>query len=65
MALVTVRSMSVTPLAPDSCEAAEAPFRRGYPGFAQTAALDDLRASEFARLDAGGHVYLDYTGGGL
>jgi selenocysteine lyase/cysteine desulfurase len=24
-----------------------------------------LRATEFARLDAGGHVYLDYTGSGL
>lgn len=27
--------------------------------------FDDLRATEFSRLDAGGHVYLDYTGGGL
>jgi selenocysteine lyase/cysteine desulfurase len=27
--------------------------------------LDELRATEFSRLDAGGHVYLDYTGGGL
>jgi selenocysteine lyase/cysteine desulfurase len=27
--------------------------------------LEELRLSEFARLDAGGHVYLDYTGGGL
>src|SRR5690606_24466124 len=25
----------------------------------------DLRAREFSRLDAGGHVYLDYTGSGL
>lgn len=25
----------------------------------------ELRAREFARLDAGGHVYLDYTGAGL
>jgi molybdenum cofactor sulfurtransferase len=25
----------------------------------------ELRAREFARLDAGGHVYLDYTGSGL
>src|SRR5262245_43153025 len=30
-----------------------------------TAALDDLRTQEYARLDAGNHVYLDYTGGGL
>ena len=27
--------------------------------------LDELRRSDFARLDRGGHVYLDYTGGGL
>ncbi|MEZ4671930.1 MAG: aminotransferase class V-fold PLP-dependent enzyme [Anaerolineae bacterium] len=30
-----------------------------------TISFDELRASEFSRLDAGGHVYLDYTGGGL
>lgn len=28
-------------------------------------ALSDLRLTEFSRLDAGGHVYLDYTGAGL
>jgi selenocysteine lyase/cysteine desulfurase len=27
--------------------------------------LDELRRADFARLDAGGHVYLDYTGAGL
>jgi molybdenum cofactor sulfurtransferase len=27
--------------------------------------LADVRRSEYARLDAGGHVYLDYTGAGL
>ena len=30
-----------------------------------TALFDELRRTEFSRLDAGGHVYLDYTGGGL
>ncbi len=30
-----------------------------------TGILDELRATDFARLDRGGHVYLDYTGGGL
>ena len=30
-----------------------------------TAMLDELRRTEFSRLDSGGHVYLDYTGGGL
>jgi molybdenum cofactor sulfurtransferase len=34
---------------------------RGAPG----AVLDELRRTEYARLDRGGHVYLDYTGGGL
>ena len=33
--------------------------------YADTAVLDKLRATEYSRLDAGGHVYLDYTGGGL
>ena len=27
--------------------------------------VEELRRTEFARLDAGGHVYLDYTGAGL
>jgi molybdenum cofactor sulfurtransferase len=45
----------------DSLEA----FRAAHPAYAATAALDVLRASEYARLDAEGHVYLDYTGGGL
>ncbi len=27
--------------------------------------MQELRVKEFARLDAGGHAYLDYTGGGL
>ncbi len=27
--------------------------------------FDEMRAREYARLDRGGHVYLDYTGGGL
>jgi molybdenum cofactor sulfurtransferase len=30
-----------------------------------TEVLNELRRAEFTRLDAGGHVYLDYTGGGL
>ena len=40
-------------------------FLAEWPDYRATAALDDLRAREFARLDAGGHVYLDYTGAGL
>ncbi len=40
-------------------------FLGRYPEFRETLALDRLRATEFARLDRLGHVYADYTGGGL
>ncbi len=40
-------------------------FLQAYPAFSSTSFLDALRASEYARLDAHGHVYLDYTGGCL
>src|SRR5687767_8220407 len=40
-------------------------FLRAYPAYPTTHIIDDLRASEYARLDIGGHIYLDYTGGGL
>ena len=40
-------------------------FLESHPAYATTGALDDLRASEYGRLDAQGIVYLDYTGGGL
>lgn len=45
-------------------EALEA-FQQKYPSFTTTRRLDDLRATEYARLDQQKHVYLDYTGGGL
>ena len=48
--------------------AVEEAFRRflaRYPEYAGTAALDQLRASEYRRLDDGEQVYLDYTGGSL
>ena len=35
------------------------------PEYTATAALDALRAADYGRLDAGGQVYLDYTGSGL
>jgi selenocysteine lyase/cysteine desulfurase len=46
-------------------DSALAAFRREHPSFDSTQLLDQLRASEYARLDAQGQVYLDYTGGGL
>jgi selenocysteine lyase/cysteine desulfurase len=40
-------------------------FVRRFPAWSTTAALDGLRASDFARLDQTRQVYLDYTGGNL
>jgi selenocysteine lyase/cysteine desulfurase len=44
---------------------AETAFRARFPEYESTRYLDELRATEYGRLDAAGHVYLDYTGGGL
>jgi selenocysteine lyase/cysteine desulfurase len=40
-------------------------FLKAYPAYPITSIIDELRATEYARLDLGGHIYLDYTGGGL
>jgi selenocysteine lyase/cysteine desulfurase len=40
-------------------------FLQQNPEFRATLTLDELRQHEYGRLDAGGHIYLDYTGGGL
>ena len=53
------------PAAPPGAASRQAEFLAAYPDYAATAALDELRASELERLDRLGHVYLDYTGGGL
>jgi selenocysteine lyase/cysteine desulfurase len=49
----------------DARRAAQAAFLRAFPSYHSTEALDVLRAEEYGRLDAAGHVYLDYTGAGL
>jgi molybdenum cofactor sulfurtransferase len=51
------------PLAP--LEEALAAFRQQYPTFDTTRVLDELRVTDYARLDTHNQVYLDYTGGGL
>ena len=53
------------PYGPPLREQAEADFVAAHPAFRETALLDELRASEYGRLDAHGDVYLDYTGGSL
>jgi selenocysteine lyase/cysteine desulfurase len=52
------------PLTPDYAVAFDT-FIRRYPAYGETVHLDALRAAEYGRLDRLGHVYLDYTGGGL
>ncbi len=56
--------MTVTTARP-SPNPAEAAFRCGYPSYDATLVLDDLRRTDYSRLDRGGHVYMDFTGGGL
>ena len=40
-------------------------FLQRHPAYASTRAIDEWRASEYGRIDAGRQTYLDYTGGGL
>ncbi len=46
-------------------DTAYARFLERYPAYRDTATIDVLRASDYARLDQSGHTYLDYTGGGM
>src|SRR5215469_4501534 len=49
----------------DGRRQAPSDFMSAYPGHKTTVLLDRLRVTEYSYLDAGGHVYLDYTGAGL
>jgi len=40
-------------------------FLQRYPDYEATRALDELRQTEYARIDREDHVYLDFTGGSL
>src|SRR6266849_5439987 len=46
-------------------EQAFSDFLARFPDYQKTSLLDDLRATEYRRLDERGQVYLDYTGGSL
>jgi selenocysteine lyase/cysteine desulfurase len=45
--------------------AAFAEFLAAWPEYGATRAFDELRASDYGRLDELGQIYLDYTGGSL
>jgi selenocysteine lyase/cysteine desulfurase len=58
--------MIYAPAAPlASLEEAWTAFQHQYPTFDTTRVLDELRVTDYARLNAQHHIYLDYTGGGL
>ena len=44
---------------------AEAAFLEADPSFRETAIVDEMRSTEYGRIDAHGDVYLDYTGGSV
>ena len=46
-------------------DSAKQDFLAKYAGYQKTSAIDALREADYARLDKQGHIYLDYTGGGL
>jgi molybdenum cofactor sulfurtransferase len=62
---VRVSALLPTIAQPPQMEEALEAFQQKYPSFATTLRLDELRATEYARLDEQRHIYLDYTGGGL
>ncbi len=49
----------------DSQSAAYDASLRAYPTYSETAVLDELRKTDYGRLDTQQQIYLDYTGGGL
>jgi selenocysteine lyase/cysteine desulfurase len=49
----------------DNLERAYQAFLKANPAFESTGKLDDLRRTDYGRLDRLGQVFLDYTGGGL
>lgn len=56
---------STLALSSQALKKAERIFRKSYPAFEDTTIIDYLRATEYPTLDTEGHIYLDYTGGGL
>ena len=49
----------------ESLDHEKASFLQQYPEYEKTRLLDEMRQSEYTRLDRLKHIYLDYTGGGL
>ncbi len=61
---MSVRGFEV-PLSPHEINKEFRDFLGRYPEYSGTGSVDELRDTAFSRLDRLGHVYVDYTGGGL
>ena len=53
------------PYSPQKYNQAYKEFLQRYPTYAGTTKLDEMRKSDYTRLDQQQQIYLDYTGGGL
>ncbi len=49
---------------PENFDQAEQAFLANFPQYATTTIIDQLRESDYSRLDKQDQIYLDYTGGG-
>jgi molybdenum cofactor sulfurtransferase len=58
-------SRDIHMLKSDNTDARYSDFLERYPEYETTSIIDELRAKEYPQLEREGHVYLDYTGGGL
>ena len=58
------RAYEIMPLNTQAFDSAQSAFRQAHPDI-DWDSLEKLRASDYTRLDNLGHIYLDYTGGGL
>jgi selenocysteine lyase/cysteine desulfurase len=65
MTFVSTIATPTTILESEAYQTALTAFKQAYPAFETTKSLDDLRATDYSRLDQLDQVYLDYTGGGL
>jgi selenocysteine lyase/cysteine desulfurase len=65
MVTTYVPGLAVTPGEQAAMATALSDFEQRYPVYTSTAVLDQMRARDYARLDATGHVYCDFTGGCL
>lgn len=63
--IMTQEGAAVSNYTPAEMPAAYQRFLQANPTYNQTSHLDDLRRTDYQRLDAQDQVYLDYTGGGL